>query len=75
MGMPIDVNTVTKGWEALFRGRAKYPQIDVKVSVLMGRATRRGNGERATEAFSCYRPNLHTLWEVFREGNFVYAIN
>ena len=72
-GMAIDGNPVNKEWEALFKRIAKYPQIYIKVSGLMERATTRGDSERATEAFSFYRPTLDTLWDIFGEDRLFYG--
>jgi L-fuconolactonase len=72
-GMAIDGNPVKKEWEALFKRIAGRPQIYLKVSGLMERATTRGDGERATESFSFYRPTLDVLWEIFREDRLFYG--
>jgi len=72
-GMPIDGGAPSKAWEAIFRRMAKYPQIYIKVSGLMERATTRGDGERATEAFSFYRPTLDALWNIFGEDRLFYG--
>ncbi len=39
----------------------------------MERATTRGDGERATESFSFYRPILDALWEIFGEERLFYG--
>src|SRR5690606_20409984 len=57
-GMAIDGNPVTPEWEDMFRRMAALPNIWIKVSGLLGRATTRQPGERATEAYSFYRPTL-----------------
>ena len=72
-GMPIDGGAINKDWEATFRRMAKYPHIHIKVSGLMERATTRGDGERATEAFSFYRPTLEALWNIFGEDRLFYG--
>ena len=66
-GMAIDGRPITKNWEEIFRRMAKYPQIYVKVSGLMERATTRAENERATELLSFYRPALDAVWENFGE--------
>ena len=71
--MPIDGGAINKDWEATFRRMAKYPHIHIKVSGLMERATTRGDGERATEAFSFYRPTLEALWNIFGEDRLFYG--
>lgn len=72
-GMRIDGRELSKDWEAMFRTMAKYPQIHIKVSGLMERATTRLDGERATESFSFYRPTLDALWEIFGEDRLFYG--
>jgi L-fuconolactonase len=72
-GMAIDGMSLSKEWEALFKRIAKYPQIYIKVSGLMERATTRADGERATESFSFYRPALDALWEIFGEDRLFYG--
>jgi len=72
-GMPIDGGPPNKEWDALFRRMAKYPQIYIKVSGLMERATTRADGERATEAFSFYRPTLEALWNIFGQDRLFYG--
>jgi L-fuconolactonase len=72
-GMAIDGKPISKNWEDMFKKMAAYPQIYVKVSGLMGRATTRGKGERATEVLSFYRPTLDALWEIFGEDRLFYG--
>jgi len=74
-GMAIDGNPITKHWEDIFRRMAKYPQIYVKVSGLMERATTRADNERATELLSFYRPALDAIWELFGEDRLIYGSN
>jgi L-fuconolactonase len=72
-GMPIDGGSPSKDWQAVFSRMAKYPNIHIKVSGLMERATSRADGERATEAFSFYRPTLDLLWNTFGEDRLFYG--
>ncbi|MDT3701136.1 MAG: amidohydrolase family protein [Thermincola sp.] len=74
-GMAIDGKQTTKEWEAIYKRLAEYPQISIKVSGLMERATTRPENERATELLSFYRPALDTLWDIFGEDRLFYASN
>ena len=74
-GMPIDGRPISKNWEEIFRRMAKYPQIYIKVSGLMERATTRAENERATELLIFYRPALDALWEIFGEDRLIYGSN
>jgi predicted TIM-barrel fold metal-dependent hydrolase len=74
-GMAIDGNEVSKEWEDIFLRMAEFPQIFVKVSGLMERATNRAEGERATDALSFYRPTLDALWRIFGEDRLLYGSN
>ncbi len=74
-GMPIDGKPINKTWEEIFRKMAAYPQIYMKVSGLMERATTRVEGERATELLSYYRATLDGLWEIFGEDRLIYGSN
>lgn len=74
-GMPIDGEPMARNWEKLFERIAKYPQIYIKVSGLMERATSRLDNERATERFSFYRPALDALWDIFGEDRLMYGSN
>ena len=74
-GMAIDGNPITKEWEETFLRIAEFPQIHVKVSGLMERATTRPHGERATEALVFYRPALDALWKIFGEDRLIYGSN
>ena len=72
-GMAIDGDPVTPEWQEMFKQMAALPNIWVKVSGLMGRATTRQPGERATEAYSFYLPALETLWDAFGEDRLFYG--
>jgi L-fuconolactonase len=72
-GMPVDGKPVNKTWEEIFKKMAAYPQIYMKVSGLMERATTRPENERATELLSFYRPTLDTLWKIFGEDRLIYG--
>lgn len=72
-GMAIDGGPVTPEWQDMFKQMAALPNIWIKVSGLMGRATTRQPDERATEAFSFYRPTLDTLWDTFGEDRLFYG--
>jgi predicted TIM-barrel fold metal-dependent hydrolase len=74
-GMAIDGKPILKEWEETFRRMAAYPQIYVKVSGLMERATTRADNERATELLSFYRPALDAIWEIFGEDRLMYGSN
>lgn len=72
-GMAIDGGLVSPEWEEMYKRMAAMPNIWIKVSGLMGRATTRQPGERATEAFSFYRPTLDSLWNIFGEDRLFYG--
>jgi L-fuconolactonase len=74
-GMSIDGNRISKNWEDIFKRMAGHPQIFVKVSGLMERATTRAENEKATERLGFYRPTLDALWEIFGEDRLFYASN
>ncbi len=74
-GMAIDGNRISKNWEDIFKRMATHPQISIKVSGLMERATTRPENEKATERLSFYRPTLDALWEIFGEDRLFYASN
>jgi L-fuconolactonase len=74
-GMPIDGKRIDKTWEEIFKKMAGYPQIYIKVSGLMEKATSRPENERATELLSFYRPTLDALWEIFGEDRLFYGSN
>ncbi len=74
-GMAIDGKPISDSWERIFRKIAEYPQIYVKVSGLMERATTRAEDERGAEALSFYRPALDALWEIFGEDRLMYGSN
>lgn len=74
-GMAIDGNPISSEWEDIFRKLAEYPQIYVKVSGLMERATTRAPNERATELLSFYRPTLDAMWNLFGEDRLFYGSN
>jgi L-fuconolactonase len=74
-GMPIDGKPINKTWEEIFKKMAAYPQIYMKVSGLMEKATSRPDNERATELLSFYRPTLDALWEIFGEDRLFYGSN
>jgi L-fuconolactonase len=72
-GMAIDGGPVTSEWQEIFKQMAALPNIWIKVSGLMGRATTRQTDERATEAYSFYLPTLNTLWDMFGEDRLFYG--
>lgn len=72
-GMPIDGKPINKTWEEIFKKMAAYPQIYMKVSGLMERATTRAENERSTELLSYYRPTLDALWKIFGEDRLIYG--
>ena len=72
-GMAIDGKPINKTWEEIFKKMAAYPEIYIKVSGLMERATSRAENERATELLSYYRPALDALWEIFGEDRVMYG--
>lgn len=74
-GMAIDGKPITKDWEDMFCRMAAYPQIFIKVSGLMERATTRAENERATELLSFYRPALDAVWDIFGADRLIYGSN
>ena len=72
-GMAIDGGPVTSEWQEMFKQMAALPNIWIKVSGLMERATTRHHDERATEAYSYYRPTLDKLWDAFGEDRLFYG--
>ncbi|MFH1490342.1 MAG: amidohydrolase family protein [Pseudomonadota bacterium] len=74
-GMPIDGKPMNKTWEDTFKKMAEYPEVYIKVSGLMERATTRPENERATELLSYYRPTLDSLWDIFGEDRLIYGSN
>jgi len=75
---PIDGKPMTEAWAEKFRRMAAHPNIYIKVSGLMERATwRSDNGgfphERAPEMLGYYRPTLDFLWELFGEDRLLYG--
>ena len=74
-GMAIDGNPISKEWEEIFLRMAQFPQIYIKVSGLMERATTRPPNERGTELLSFYRPTLEALWRIFGEDRLIYGSN
>jgi predicted TIM-barrel fold metal-dependent hydrolase len=74
-GMAIDGRPISNNWEEIFKRIAGYPQIYIKVSGLMERATTRAENERATELLSFYRPALDALWKIFGEDRLMYGSN
>lgn len=74
-GMAIDGKPISSSWDKIFKRMAEYPQIYIKVSGLMERATTRADNERATEGMSFYRPALDALWDIFGEDRLMYGSN
>lgn len=77
---PIDGNPLSNIWEENFRRMADHPNIYMKVSGLMERATWRAHSggfpnERAPEMLGYYRPTLDALWEIFGEDRLIYGSN
>ena len=75
---PIDGKPMNKTWQDNFKKMAAHPNIFMKVSGLMERATWRAEkggfpNERAPEMPGYYRPTLDTLWEIFGEDRLVYG--
>ena len=74
-GMAIDGKPINKTWKETFKKIAAHPNVYIKVSGLMERATTRPANERATELLSYYRPALDALWEIFGEDRLIYGSN
>jgi len=72
-GMAVDGKPIAKNWVDIFKRMADHPQIYMKVSGLMERASARAENERATELLSFYRPVLDLLWETFGEDRLIYG--
>jgi L-fuconolactonase len=72
-GMAVDGKPIDKKWVDVFKRIAEHPQMYMKVSGLMERASNRSEGERATELLSFYRPALDVLWETFGEDRLIYG--
>jgi L-fuconolactonase len=75
---PIDGKPMNKTWQENFKKMAAHPNIFMKVSGLMERATWRAEkggfpNERAPEMLGYYRPTLDVLWEIFGEDRLVYG--
>ncbi len=74
-GMAIDGNRITPEWEDMFKRIEECPQIFIKVSGLMERATTRTDNERSTELLSFYRQALDAVFNIFGEDRLMYGSN
>ncbi|MGA2992299.1 MAG: amidohydrolase family protein [Candidatus Korobacteraceae bacterium] len=75
---PVDGKPMPESWKEKFRRMAKYPNIYMKVSGMMERATWRSEdggypNERAPEMLGYYRPALDALWEIFGPDRLLYG--
>jgi L-fuconolactonase len=75
---PVDGKPMPKTWQEKFRRMAAHPNIYMKVSGMMERATWRSDdsgfpNERAPEMLGYYRPALDALWEIFGEDHLLYG--